>query len=109
MEDPDSLESQKRIEQDMHPMQLALRNGQYTPGIVSWLVGMERMHSIDMIRKKSDDIEWQEAAIADLDQARGYEDNALSRLQDIGIQIPTDDPEYVVIVERQMSKTLEYL
>lgn len=107
MKDPDSPDFYR--EEKMSPQEVAFRSGSYTPGIISWLAGIEREQTVGAIRAKSDDIAWQEAAIADLDKARGYEDTALTRLHDSGIQIPTDDVEYTEIVQRQLTETIERL
>lgn len=109
MRDPDSVSFQTEQYLSMSPVDRALTDGRYEPGIVAAMVERARNRSIEAIRSKSDDPEWQEVAMRGMDSSRGYEDVALTELEEMGIQIPADDPEYVEIIERQVGETIDKL
>lgn len=99
MKDPDAVDFNPNQEIES-PQETAFMNGQYVPGIVLWMSGQERDGSIAAIKQKSDDPEWQRVAIESMDEARGYDELALERLAEAGIEVPPDDQEYVAITSR---------
>lgn len=95
---PSSEEYRARQEQQMSPYQIALRDRQYIPGILSWLAnaGRDSFHS-DMVAKEPEDPNWPDVATADVGKNGYFEREALERLMDLGIVVPADDPDLLAI------------
>lgn len=92
---PDSEEYRAIQEAQMTPYEKALKDREYIPGIISWLVGVRRSMFHDaMIAKGAENPKWADNATADMAKNSYFEQAALTEVRALDIEVPSDDIDF---------------